>query len=271
MHSYDSDYFAKIEQTIVEVFERIRGVNGYLSEIEVRFLALLAACPTAEGEVLEIGSYQGKSTIVLATAGKLNGRTRVVAVDPLMYRPWQDPLRGQRDCFPELTSNLKNAGVADLVEFHQMRSQELAGKWNRKVRLLWIDGDHSYPGAKTDFDLFAPHLADGAIVALHDTMKHDVGPLRVFGEDILLSNHFGAAGVCGSIGWAQFRSDPASCERFQREKLRIYKRIAQMIPYACLDPQDHGTSSAYYRFLRFLQPHGGVTPQTWFSKVAVCC
>ena len=46
------------------------------------FLALLAACPTAEGLVLELGSYCGKSAIVLAMGAALADRARIVTVDP---------------------------------------------------------------------------------------------------------------------------------------------------------------------------------------------
>ena len=77
---------------------------------------------------------------------------------------------------------MKNAGVENVVEFHRQRSSELAGKWDasRKIRLLWIDGDHTYTGAKLDLDLLRPFLANGAIVAMHDVLHSHDGPVRVF-------------------------------------------------------------------------------------------
>lgn len=249
-----------------------RAVRGFLSEKEMKFLALAAAFPTADGEILEIGSFLGKSTTILATAGQLAPGSQVVAVDPLDYRPSFDPKRGKETCADDFHANLRQAKVAHLVEFHQMRSQELAPKWprDRRIRFLWIDGDHSYAGAKADFDLFAPFLADGAIVALHDCFHHDVGPMRVLAEDMLLSKNFGAAGASGSIGWAQFRSDAKNCEPFTKAKLQFYTRIARLIPTAYLDPVEHGTRSALYKLLRSRIPHGEINPADWLKQVALC-
>src|SRR2546422_8145249 len=89
------------------------------------------------------------------------------------------------------------------VEVHATFSKSVARGWSRPIRFLWIDGDHTYHGAKQDLDLFAPHLVDGGIVALHDVLHRFEGPIRVFVEDVLRSDRYGPAGVCGSIVWAQ--------------------------------------------------------------------
>lgn len=44
--------------------------------------------------------------------------------------------------------------------------EALAG---RPVDFLFIDGDHSYEGVKQDFDMYAPLVRPGGIVAFHDT------------------------------------------------------------------------------------------------------
>ncbi|HEY5041859.1 MAG TPA: class I SAM-dependent methyltransferase [Verrucomicrobiae bacterium] len=268
----DSVHLEKLRQLLPGLMKTARGIRGFLSEKEMKFLAMVAACPTAQGVILEIGSFLGKSTSILAAAGQLAPGTRVVAVDPLDYRPSFDPKRGKESCLEDLKANLRLAQVEPFVEVHQMRSQELEPLWNRdrKIRFLWIDGDHSYEGAKSDFDLFAPFLADGAIVALHDCFKHDVGPMRVLAEDLLLSKNFGAAGACGSIGWAQFRANAKDCEPFTKAKLQFYQRIVRLIPRAYLDPIEHGTNSAIYKLMRSFVPHGEMDPANWAGQVAFC-
>ena len=40
--------------------EMVREVGGFLSDREIRFLALLSVSPLGDGEILEIGSFEGK-------------------------------------------------------------------------------------------------------------------------------------------------------------------------------------------------------------------
>ncbi|MBI3879907.1 MAG: class I SAM-dependent methyltransferase [Verrucomicrobia bacterium] len=276
MNPNDPAHLEKLRRLMPEILTTARGIRGFLTEKEMKFLATMAACPTADGVILEIGSFQGKSTSILGLAGQLAPGTQVVAVDPLDYRPSHDPKigksDGKSDVAEEFWKHLRQAKVDHLVEFNRMRSQELAPKWpaGRKIRFHWIDGDHYYPGAKDDFDLYYPHLADGAIVALHDCFKHDPGPMRVMAEDILLSPHFGATGACGSIGWGQYRSDPKDAAPFLREKLKFYSRVARLIPHAALDHQDHRTSGPFYKVLRSRIPHGELNPADFVKQVALC-
>ena len=183
-----------------------QNLGGCLSVREARFLALAAATlPPSLGEVLEIGSFKGKSTTLLAKAVGLAGGDHVVAVDPLTLPATTDPSIELDESLPEIFwDTLDINGVRDVVEFHQLRSEELALTWDRPLRFLWIDGDHTYKGTKTDFDNFAQHLRPGSVVALHDVLHPAEGPARVFCEQILLSSAFGPRGLCGSIGWAQF-------------------------------------------------------------------
>lgn len=37
---------------------------------------------------------------------------------------------------------------------------------------LFIDGDHTYEGVKHDFEMYAPLVRKGGVVALHDIVVH---------------------------------------------------------------------------------------------------
>ena len=39
---------------------------------------------------------------------------------------------------------------------------------DRDVDFLFIDGDHSYQGVKSDFSMYSPLVAEGGLIALHD-------------------------------------------------------------------------------------------------------
>lgn len=244
-------------------------VEGQLKDSEVRMLFLFGACPTAEGEVLEIGSFLGKSTVVLAKAAELAGPGGIVSVDPLNSPSETDPDLGEeasgRRRFDE---NLRKSGVTERVEFHQMTSGELLPDWERKIRFLWIDGDHTYSGTKPDFDMFSPFMAEGAMVAFHDVMHRFDGPIRVFMEDVLGSDSFGAAGVTGSIGWAQYLGPGGAGNKFRQGRLRLRRKLGRMLPYHLQRKEQlEGFGKHLYRFWKSLVPHGDLHPGKWLSAV----
>jgi hypothetical protein len=257
-----------------QIQQRLVGVEGWLTDREVEFLALAAARPTADGDILEIGSFRGRSTIVLALASHATRPADdpiqpVIAIDPLLD---DDPLLEKP--LPSGTAkhifhgNLRRAGVQNLVEFHQGFSYQVAPSWNRPLRLLWIDGDHSYPSTKQDFDLFTPYLADGAILAMHDVLSPYEGCIRVFLEDVLASPFFSAAGLCGSIGWAQFQAEGAPTTAQQNAKRRLAMRLERLLPYHCQDRPLQGWSKLHYKLLRARVPHAPIDPAAWEREVA---
>lgn len=259
---------ADFENFTENLLTEIESVEGYLAPNEIRFLALMAACPTADGEILEIGSFKGKSTVILAKAAALGGNGKVHAVDPMIAPSETDPdLRGQESSLPDFQKNIESQGVASQVDFHQNFSYELAKTWTKPLRLLWIDGDHTYKGTKLDFDGFAKHLTDGAIVAIHDVLHEFDGGIRVFMEDVLLSPNFGACGFVGSIAWAQFSKDEKTGWKFRDEKLTLYRKLSRLIPYVVFKKHLQGFEKKKYKLLRSRVPHGAINPNEWLKKV----
>jgi predicted O-methyltransferase YrrM len=49
---------------------------------------------------------------------------------------------------------------------------------------LFIDGDHSYDGVRQDFEMYAPLVRPGGLVAMHDinTLAEDHHVWRYWGE-----------------------------------------------------------------------------------------
>ncbi len=147
--------------------ERITAeVEGWFGKDEGRLLYELAWDADPAGCIVEIGSWQGKSTVWLAAGARSGRGAHVVAIDPHIGTH----LRAEGETTePALRANLAGARLEDFVEVVVSTSEDAAATWTRPVSLLWIDGDHSYEGALRDVDLWEPHLLPDAIVALHDT------------------------------------------------------------------------------------------------------
>ena len=248
------------------IFHAVRGVPGWLTDREVECLALFAACPTATGEILEIGSHRGRSTIVLARAAALTGQPHVVAVDPFVLDGPEGAERsGGASPRALLEANLIAAGVDHQVELHEAFSQEVGKTWDRPIRLLWIDGDHTYSGARADLETFLPFLADGAVVAFHDIL-HPYPCVRAFREQVVESPYFGPMGICGSIGWAQFRADTSQAVDLVAEKRKLARRLRPLEKFG--DRRLRGVTKVHYKIRRWLVPHQGLDPDQWLRQVA---
>jgi predicted O-methyltransferase YrrM len=246
----------------------VNDVEGYLAPNEMKFLALIAACPTASGEILEIGSFKGKSTIILAKASSLvDTNTIVNAVDPMTAPCETDPdLEGSASSLDDFRKNICEHNLESRIRLHQMMSHDLAPSWSKPLRLLWIDGDHTYPGTLRDFRGFAPHLIDKGIVAIHDTLHQFEGGARVFLEEVLRNPNFGACGFCGSIAWAQFHTDAKDAERHSSHKHVLASKLARLLPFLTRNDLSFFEKKKY-KFYRWLIPHGAVDSQRWIDYV----
>jgi MMP 1-O-methyltransferase len=255
-----------LEDVLTAAWQATREVPGFLLEDEARLLGTIAACVRCDGAIVEIGSFKGKSTVMLATVAKHYGLGPVVAIDPHNFNSaelQEHRTNPDSSSYEEFLRNLETAGVFDYVEPHRAFSGTIASGWNRPIRFLWIDGDHSYPGAKTDFEGFSPYVTPHGIVAFHDALHEFAGPLRVFVEDVLRSDRFGAAGFVRSIAWSQFRPSDGGTFRTQRNDLA--KAAARVIPYLNHDRQLQGIEKILYKLNRARVPREPVRPGQWVS------
>jgi predicted O-methyltransferase YrrM len=54
----------------------------------------------------------------------------------------------------------------------------------RPVDFLLIDGDHTYEGAKRDWELYEPFVAPGGLIAFHDILPHDYNSERAMPVEV---------------------------------------------------------------------------------------
>jgi predicted O-methyltransferase YrrM len=164
-------------------------VDGYTSELELAFLYHLALAADAPGRVVEIGSYLGRSTIVLARAAIDSGREPVVAVDPhtsaLGYEGEQ-PV----DTREKFLANVEEAGVSSHVDLRHSFSVDAAREWSGEpIRLLFIDGWHSTEAVLEDAGAWKPFLAARGCVVFDDYLA--IGDVRVAVDQLAAAGEVG--------------------------------------------------------------------------------
>jgi predicted O-methyltransferase YrrM len=138
-----------------------RDIAGWLSPDQGHLLWDAARRLPEGATVLEIGSHQGRSTVVLATA--VSGRGRVVAVDPFV----EGRLFGGRPTRDRFEENLARSGVRETVELVTEYSTRLRPRWSEPIDLLYIDGKHDYWTVRDDLR-WAEWVPEGGEVLVHD-------------------------------------------------------------------------------------------------------
>src|SRR5262249_3224076 len=145
----------RADERFSRALEQASSIPGYTRPVELSLLYHLALLGQGPGEVVEIGSYLGRSTVVLARAVADRRGGRVVAVDP--HKGWGG---SPRETDGEFLANVARAGVADHVELVKATSVEGARRWRGDpVRMLFIDATHSYEAVMEDVRAWAPFLA----------------------------------------------------------------------------------------------------------------
>ena len=132
---------------------RPAGVDGWLTAEQAAVLAAVAAACPDNGEIVEIGSYRGLSTIVLATHAP-EGAT-IVAIDP---HAGNDRGPGELEGFAveaatdrvTFERNLVAAGVRHRVRHVAAGSSDAHGSVAGEIDVLFIDGAHRYAAARAD-------------------------------------------------------------------------------------------------------------------------
>lgn len=242
------------ERALPQIVAAVDAVPGHLTKREIEFLALLGACPTAKGAIVELGTLYGKSAVALAKGAELADRAVVISVD--------------RNDRPETTGHLANSGVAGGISLRILPSAEFWRDFHEPIRLFWHDGANEKHYVESDIKAALARLADGAIVALHDVLNTSGERLHPFVDSILADSRFGSAGVVGSIGWARYRREGCSIDEAEA-KSRLAWRLSNLKPFHGLPKQKpRGLRKVVYEVCRQLVPHGAIQPEQWLRKVA---
>lgn len=189
-------------KSLSETLQFISTLDGWLSSHEGFFL--YNAAKYAKGDIVEIGSWMGKSTICLAAGSKAGNKNRVIAIDPHKGEFSKgDGIGKKAPTFKKFQANIQAAGVSDIVKPILATSEEAAKKWKKPISLLFIDGLHDYQHTMQDFSFWSPLLAKRGVVAFHDAFCGHTGPERVILEHILSDSEWSDIGVVGSIVYAK--------------------------------------------------------------------
>jgi predicted O-methyltransferase YrrM len=188
----------------------IADVDGWLTPAQARRLWVRARALGPGSTIVEIGSFRGRSTIVLARARP--ERTELIAIDPhaggdrLPQTSRREPSEGQRD-FLSFRSNLRRTAVEGRVRHVRSHSLEALSVVPGQADLLFIDGAHRYKPVRADIERWGARVPPGGTMLLHDSFNA-IGVTLAQLRTLWFSTEWRYCGRSGSL--AEYRRESVS-------------------------------------------------------------
>jgi len=150
---------------VPSIEERMRGIKGWLELHEAEALERLAVGRV----VMEIGSYHGRSTVVMAPVAQ-----KVICIDYFLIEAGAERDETGRVVPPAVkpkTREIFENNVApwrDKLKVYEMNSLDAVKLDWEPVGLLFIDGGHDYATVVSDCG-FLKWVVQGGYAVFHDT------------------------------------------------------------------------------------------------------
>lgn len=195
--------------TFEQTWAAIGAVDGWLTAGQARRL-FDAAERTRPGErIVEIGSFRGRSTIVLAQAAP--DGVEVIAIDPHAGNDrGPQEIEGfaaeAADDHRLFTDNLRAAGVEGRVRHVRRFSDAAHGEVTGALDMLYVDGAHRYAPARADIAEWGGRVRDGGTMLVHDAFS-SVGVTGALIREAFLGRRWRYVGRSRSL--VEYRADLA--------------------------------------------------------------
>jgi predicted O-methyltransferase YrrM len=215
------------QRTFDEVFTSITHVQGWMTRDQAHRLWSAAAPLRPGARVVEIGSYHGRSAIVLASASAAG--VEIYAIDPhggndrgpqQIEGAFED---GQAD-HETFLGNLRDAGVRDRVQHVRKPSQDATEDVPGLLEVVYIDGAHRYQPAKADIVRWGAKVAPGGTLLIHDSFS-SVGVTLALLVTLVFGGEFRYVGRAQTM--TEYRREPV---RGRARALSAARQLAQL-PY----------------------------------------
>lgn len=190
-----------------EVLASVADVEGWMSPDQARRLYDAARTAAPGQRIVEIGSFRGRSMIVLASAAAPG--VELVAIDPHAGNDrGPQEIEGYaaeaEDDHAVFNRNLAEAGVADRVRHVRAFSDAALIDVPGAVQVLYVDGAHRYAPARADIRDWGARVEPGGTMLIHDSFS-SVGVTLAILRELVWSDQWRYVGRARSM--TEYRRD----------------------------------------------------------------
>jgi predicted O-methyltransferase YrrM len=158
------------------LISRAAEIEGWFDEVE---LGLLVDCvaeaglrnsdPAGSLNIVEVGSYKGRSTVVMGlTLAALSQAGTIYAVDPHegVRSGKYDRVYKEGETYNDFLENIKRFGLEKFVRC--MRSRATETRIEAPISLILFDAMHLFKNVSEDFRHFEKSIIRNGMMAFHD-------------------------------------------------------------------------------------------------------
>jgi predicted O-methyltransferase YrrM len=179
----------------------VASVEGWMSADQAQRLYAAAGRTRAGHQIVEIGSFRGRSTIVLASAAP--DGVSIVAIDPHAGNDrGPQEIEGYAaeaaDDHSVFLANLDTAGVAQRVTHVRAFSDAAHDQVHGPIEVVYVDGAHRYAPARADIRDWGARVSPGGTLLIHDSFS-SVGVTAAIARELFWSSRYRYVGRSRSL------------------------------------------------------------------------
>lgn len=215
---------------INQIEELVSNIPGWSPIDQLYSLFLLVYSNShIEGDIVEIGSWCGRSSSVLGLAARMTGVKQLICIDLFPDRKdwiensdgtysfkvklgndeysgykeqtvWKEPFENailpvyekNESLFSIFSLNMKNCGFDDIITPYKGDSSILKTNFNKdfKCKFAFLDGDHGYDAVCKDIENVEKYLVPGAWICFDDAFSSYEGVNRAIQDRVIDSGDY---------------------------------------------------------------------------------
>lgn len=122
------------------------------------------------GPVIELGSFEGRSTGVFALAGRHVHAVDAWSLDVSDLSAYGQGKISPDDAFNRFRDNLRKMHIEHCVSIHRGLTHHIGQEWREQGAILFVDAGHTYEDVKGDLRIWTPHLHPRGFLIMHDVL-----------------------------------------------------------------------------------------------------